>query len=54
MKLLQQRIFQEVRVKRGEFKAQLEKRYFERFQWPLGLALAFLVVESFLSDRRLA
>jgi Ca-activated chloride channel family protein len=31
---------------------QLRKRYFERFQWPLGLALALLLVECFVTDRR--
>ncbi len=41
-------------LKRKEYQAQLQKRYFERFQWPLGLAFAFLVVESFVSDRRAA
>ena len=40
-------------LKRKEFDAKLQKQYFERFQWPLGLAFALLVVESFLSDRRI-
>jgi len=31
---------------------QLRKRYFERFQWPLGLVLALLLVECFVTDRR--
>ena len=39
-------------LQRKEYQAQLQKRYFERFQWPLGLAFALLVVESFVSDRR--
>lgn len=39
-------------LQRKEFETQLRKRYFERFQWPLGLALALLLVESFVSDRR--
>ncbi|HUI08528.1 MAG TPA: VWA domain-containing protein [Verrucomicrobiae bacterium] len=37
---------------RKEYEAQLQKRYFERFQWPLGLAFALLVVEGFVTDRR--
>ena len=41
-------------LQRKEYQAQLQKRYFERFQWPLGLAFALLVVESFVSDRRTA
>ena len=41
-------------LKRKEYQAQLQRRYLERFQWPLGLAFAFLVVESFVSDRRAA
>jgi Ca-activated chloride channel family protein len=40
-------------LQRKEYQAQLQKRYFERFQWPLGLAFALLVVESFVSDRRI-
>jgi Ca-activated chloride channel homolog len=39
-------------LQRKEYRAQLQKRYFERFQWPLGFAFALLVVESFVSDRR--
>lgn len=39
---------------RKEYEAKLQKRYFERFQWPLGLAFVLLVVESFVSDRRAA
>lgn len=39
-------------MQRGEFEARLQKRYFERFQWPLGLALAFLLMEGFVSERR--
>ncbi|MCX7827417.1 MAG: VWA domain-containing protein, partial [Verrucomicrobiae bacterium] len=31
-----------------EQETQLRKRYFERFQWPLGLALALLLVECFV------
>ncbi|HUK81803.1 MAG TPA: VWA domain-containing protein [Verrucomicrobiae bacterium] len=39
-------------LQRKQFEARLQKRYFERFQWPLGIAFALLVVESFVSDRR--
>jgi Ca-activated chloride channel family protein len=41
-------------LKRTEYEARLQKRYFERFQWPLGMAFALLVVEAFVSDRRAA
>jgi Ca-activated chloride channel family protein len=39
-------------LQRKEYETRLHKRYFERYQWPLGLALALLFVESFLTDRR--
>ena len=39
-------------LQRKEYEARLQKRYFERFQWPLGLAFVLLVVEAFVSDRR--
>ena len=39
-------------LQRKEYQTRLQKRYIERFQWPLGLAFALLVVESFVSDRR--
>ena len=39
-------------LQRQEFEARLQKRYFERFQWPLGIALALLALESFVPDRR--
>jgi len=35
-----------------DFETQLMKRYEERFQWPLGLALALLMVEALLRERR--
>ena len=41
-------------LQRKEFESRLQKRYFERFQWPLGMAFVLLVVESFVSDRRAA
>lgn len=39
-------------LQRKEAEAKLQKRYFERFQWPLGIALAMLFLEAFISDRR--
>jgi len=41
-------------LQRKEYQTQLQKRYFERFQWPLGFAFALLVAESFITDRRTA
>ena len=41
-------------LQRKEAEAKLQKRYFERFQWPLGIAFALLVLDSFVSDRRKA
>ncbi|MBI5685289.1 MAG: VWA domain-containing protein [Verrucomicrobia bacterium] len=35
-----------------DFETQLMKRYEERFQWPLGLALALLMIEALLRERR--
>jgi Ca-activated chloride channel family protein len=39
-------------LQRQEAEAKLQKRYFERFQWPLGIGFALLVLETFMSDRR--
>ena len=39
-------------LKREEYEARLQKKYFERYQWPLGLAFVFLALECFISDRR--
>ena len=39
-------------MQRKEFESRLQKQYFERFQWPLGMALVLVVVESIVSDRR--
>ena len=36
----------------AEFQATLRTRYEERFQWPLGVALALLLIESLLGERR--
>jgi Ca-activated chloride channel family protein len=35
-----------------DFETQLMKRYEERFQWPIGLALALLMIEALLRERR--
>ena len=37
---------------KSEFGAKLLRRYHERFYWPLGLAIVFLVVEMFLPERK--
>jgi Ca-activated chloride channel family protein len=39
-------------LQRKEYEARLQKRFFERFQWPLGIAVALLLMEMFLTDRR--
>jgi len=39
-------------LQRKEYEEQLQKKYFERFQWPLGIGLLLLVLEMFVSDRR--
>lgn len=39
-------------LQRKEAEAKLQKRYFERYQWPLGIAFALLTLEAFVSDRR--
>jgi Ca-activated chloride channel family protein len=40
------------RLQRKEQDARLQKRHFEQFQWPLAIALAFLLMEGFIIDRR--
>lgn len=35
-----------------EYDAKLQRRSLERFQWPLGFAIALLVVEMFVTDRK--
>ena len=35
-----------------DFETKMEQRFEERFQWPLGLALALLVAEALLRERR--
>jgi Ca-activated chloride channel family protein len=39
-------------LQRKEYETRLQKRYFERFQWPLGVAFVLLVVEAFVTDRK--
>jgi Ca-activated chloride channel family protein len=39
-------------LKHKEVSEKLQRRFYERFQWPLGLALLLLAIEMFLSDRR--
>lgn len=39
-------------LQKKEAESKLQKRYFERFQWPLGVAFALLSLEVFVSDRR--
>lgn len=36
-------------LQRKEYEEQLQKKYFERFQWPLGIGLLLLVMEMFVS-----
>ena len=35
-----------------EFASTVERRFHERFQWPLGLALVLLAIEAVMSNRR--
>ena len=39
-------------LKRKDYEERLQKRYFERFQWPLGIAVLLIVIEMFVSDRK--
>ncbi len=39
-------------LQQDEYESRLQKRYYERYQWPLGLAVLLLVIEYFLPDRR--
>ena len=41
-----------LQLRREEYEAKLQKKYFERFQWPLGVAVVLLLIESFVTDRR--
>ena len=39
-------------LQRKAHEERLQKKYFERFQWPLGIGLALLVIEMFVADRK--
>ena len=39
-------------LQRKAHEERLQKQYFERFQWPLGIGLVFLVLEMFIADRK--
>jgi Ca-activated chloride channel homolog len=39
-------------LQRKQYETRLQKQYFERFQWPLGLAFVLLLAESFVTDRK--
>ena len=39
-------------LQRGDYAARLQKQYFERYQWPLGIATLCLVLELFLGEQR--
>jgi len=39
-------------LQRKAHEERLQKKYFERFQWPLGIGLVLLVIEMFVSDRK--
>lgn len=39
-------------LEKREIKSQMEKRYFERFQIPLGIALILLIVETIITTRK--
>jgi len=41
-----------MQLHREEYEARLQRRYFERFQWPLGIAMVLLSLEMFATDRR--
>ncbi len=40
------------KLQKHEFKSEKEKRYTERFQFPLAAALALLAIEPFIGDRK--
>jgi Ca-activated chloride channel family protein len=40
------------RLPKTEFASKMVRRYTERFQWPLGLAIVVLLVEMFLPERK--
>jgi Ca-activated chloride channel family protein len=40
------------KFEKTEFDSKMKRRYFERFQWPLSVAVILLILETFLSVRR--
>ena len=40
------------RLPKGDVSSRFLRQYYERFQWPLGLAIGLLVLEMFLPDRK--
>ncbi len=40
------------KLEKEEFKSKMEKRYHEKFQFPLAVALLFLFVEPLIGERR--
>ncbi len=40
------------RMEKKEIKAQMAKRYHERFQIPLALALILLIIEPLINDKK--
>lgn len=40
------------KLEKQEFKSKMEKRYNERFQYPLGLAILLLLLEPLIGDRK--
>ncbi len=40
------------RLPKGDVSSRFLRQYYERFQWPLGLAIGLLILEMFLPDRK--
>ena len=40
------------KMEKREFESKVKKRYYERFQIPLAIALVLLLLEPFLSERK--
>ncbi|HSV44025.1 MAG TPA: VWA domain-containing protein, partial [Candidatus Bathyarchaeia archaeon] len=40
------------KLDKTEFDSEMKRRYFERFQWPLGLAFLLLFIETILAVRK--
>jgi Ca-activated chloride channel family protein len=41
------------RMEKREIESRIERSYYDRYQWPLGIALLLLLIETLLSTRRL-